>query len=115
MKGFRYAINGLITAFTSELNLKIHAIATLLVLLAGWYFEITAIEWVVVVLAIGLVISSEMINTAIEYFVDLVSPEIHPTAGKIKDISAGAVLMAALAAFIAGMIIFIPKIKALFE
>ncbi len=115
MKGFRYAINGLITAFKSELNLKVHAIATILVLLAGWYFEITAIEWIIVVLAIGLVISSEMINTAIEYFVDLVSPEIHPTAGKIKDISAGAVLVAAVVAFIAGLIIFLPKIKVLFD
>ncbi|MDQ3049996.1 MAG: diacylglycerol kinase family protein [Bacteroidota bacterium] len=110
MKGFHYAINGLKTAFVSELNLKTHTIATFLVVMAGWYFEITRMEWIVVVMAIGMVISIELINTAIEYFVDFISPEIHPAAGKIKDISAGAVLVAAIAACITGLIIFLPKI-----
>ena len=110
MKGFKFAFKGLKTAFSSEINLKTHFIFTVFVCLAGWYFKISTTEWLVVALNIGMVISLELVNTAIEYLVDLVSPDIHPVAGKIKDVSAAAVLIAAATAFISGIIIFLPKL-----
>ena len=110
MKGISYAINGFKTAFKTEVNIKTHFAATLVVVLFGWFFEISAIEWILIAGCVGLVISMEMMNTAVEYLVDFVSPEIHVKAGKIKDISAGAVLTVALTALIVGLIIFIPKI-----
>ena len=110
MRGFAYAIKGLKTAFSTEVNLKTHLTLAILALFSGWYFEISTIEWTLIILCIGIVLSAELLNTAIEYLVNLVSPEIHPVAGKIKDIAAGAVLVASLAALATGLIIFIPKI-----
>jgi diacylglycerol kinase len=110
MKGFNYALNGLKSAFASEMNLKTHVIATLAVLFAGWYLHLSVTEWLIVTGCIGFVLTAELFNTAIEYLVDLVSPAIHPLAGKIKDVSAGAVLIAAITALIAGCIIFLPKV-----
>ena len=115
MKGISYAINGIKTAFKTEVNFKTHLAATFLVVLSGWFFEISAIEWIFIAGCTGLVISMEMMNTAVEYLVDFVSPEIHVTAGKIKDISAGAVLTVALTALIVGLIIFIPKVTVWLE
>jgi len=81
-----------------------------LVVFAGFYFSLSNFEWTVLVLAIALVLSLEMINSAIEYMVDLVSKDYNPVAGKVKDVAAGAVLIAAIFAIIIGLIIFIPKI-----
>jgi len=113
MKTFKFAINGIKTAFSSEKNLKTHLAIALLVLIAGWYLELSMMEWMLLIFCIGTVISMELLNTAIEYFVDFYSPEIHPQAGKIKDIAAGAVLVVALMSVAIGLIIFIPKIAAL--
>ena len=110
MRGFNYAFKGLKTAFLSEVNLKTHLVIATLALFLGWYFEISAIEWILVILCIGMVISTELINTALEYLVNLVSPEFNPIAGKIKDVAAGAVLIASISALITGLIIFLPKI-----
>jgi undecaprenol kinase len=110
MKGFSAALNGLRTAFKTEINMKSHIATAILVLLSGWYFRLSDTEWVLIMLCIGMVISAEMLNTAIEYLVNFISPEIHPEAGKIKDISAGAVLIAAASALISGLIIFLPKV-----
>ncbi len=116
--GFRAAFGNAFTGFDyairSERNLKIHLTIAALVILAGLFFRISAIEWCVIFLTIGAVIVTEMINTAIEYTVDLASPEKHELARNAKDISAGAVLAIASSSVVIGLIIFLPKLIALF-
>jgi diacylglycerol kinase len=105
-KSFGYAWSGITVAFAEQLNLKIHSAITVVVIAMGFYFHITRTEWIILVLCIALVISLELINTAIENLVDLVTLERKPLAGKIKDIAAGAVLIASVASAITGIIIF---------
>jgi len=93
----------------TQLNFKIHLTAIIAVLFTGWYFELNSSEWLWIILAIGLVLVSELLNTAIELLVDLVSPGFNAQAGKVKDIAAGAVLVAAVIAVCIGAVIFIPK------
>ena len=112
-KGFGFAINGLIKAISSERNLKVHLVAMVCVLLLGLYVHLSAIEWVIVTGCFGWVIAAELMNTAIEKLVDLVSPEFDPRAGLVKDIAAGAVLISATTAAVIGCIIFIPKLFSL--
>ena len=92
------------------MNFQIHLFATILVGIAGWYFQLSGNEWLWIVLAIGLVLVAELLNTAIELLVDLVSPEFNVKAGKVKDVAAGAVIVAALISVIIAAIIFIPKL-----
>jgi diacylglycerol kinase (ATP) len=103
---FAFAWNGIKTAFSEQQNVRFHFVATVVTVAAGIYFDITAGEWLALILIIALVIVTELINTAIEGLVDLVSPQRNPLAGKIKDIAAGAVLISALAAIVTGTIIF---------
>ena len=107
-KRFQYACKGLDVAVKTQQNLRIHLFAAVLVIVAGFVFNVTITEWLVILLVIGGVITAELINTAIEFIVDLVSPEYHPLAGKIKDIAAGAVMLTALVALITGLLIFLP-------
>ena len=93
-----------------EPNARIHAVACVVVVAAGTYYRISKMEWIAVVLCIALVISLEAVNTAIEHLTNLVSPFYNPIAGKVKDVAAAAVLVAAIAALIVGLIIFLPKI-----
>lgn len=106
IRGFVVAGKGIATAWKEQRNLKIHSFITVAVLLLGWYAGLSLAEWCVVVLACGLVISMELINTAIENLTDLVMKEQHPVAGKVKDIAAGAVLIVSMAACLAGILIF---------
>ncbi|MEN2465012.1 diacylglycerol kinase family protein [Ornithinibacillus sp. FSL M8-0202] len=108
--GFTYALNGLKEVFQSEHNFRLHMLSIVLVVIAGCYFDIDTIEWLAVIIVMGLVVTTEMVNTAIEEIINYVKPEIHPAAKKIKDIAAGAVLIASLTALIVGVVIFIPKI-----
>lgn len=110
MKRFRYAINGLISAFRTEVNMLVHIIAAVLICITGFYFNLTSVEWVVIVLCIVLVISFELINTAIEELCNMVHPEQHPIIKKVKDIAAAAVLVAAIGSVVAALIIFLPKL-----
>lgn len=110
LNSFKYAIEGFISSFKTERNMKIHILAMILVILLGAYLKLTLIEWCIVVLAIALVIGAELFNTAIETIVDMVSPEKNPKAKLAKDISAAAVLALAIGAVIVGTIIFLPKI-----
>ena len=82
--------------------------------IAGFLLEITRIDWMIVILCIGVVIAAELFNTAIEKLVDLVSPQQHPVAGQVKDIAAGAVLVCAATAAIIGLIVFIPYLTRFF-
>lgn len=110
IKGFGYAFAGIGYALKTQLNFKVHCLAMALVILLGWYFKLSAQEWLWIALACGFVMASELFNTAIEVLVDFVSAEIHPKAKIIKDVSAAAVLIAALSAVVVGLIIFAPKI-----
>jgi undecaprenol kinase len=112
-KSFSYAFNGLRLAFKDN-HMKVHVLIALLVIGAGFFFHITQTEWLVCCIVIGLVISLEVVNTAIEHFVDLVEPNHNPKAGAIKDLAAGAVLVAAIAAVVCGALIFGKYILALF-
>ena len=108
-KSFGYALAGIGYTIKTQMNFKIHLFAIVVVLLSGWYFKLNASDWLWIILAIGLVLVAELLNTAIELLVDFVSPEFNEKAGKIKDIAAGAVLVAALISVGIAAIIFIPK------
>ncbi|MCX2482356.1 diacylglycerol kinase family protein [Pedobacter sp. MR2016-24] len=110
IKSFGYALSGIAYTTKTQLNFKIHLLAIAVVSLSGWFLKLTISEWLWIVLAIGLVLVTELVNTAIELLVDLVSPAFNPQAGKVKDIAAGAVLIAAAIAVVTGAIIFIPKL-----
>ncbi len=112
---FRYAFKGLKLFFTTQHNSWIHLFATLCVIAAGFFFGITKTEWLFAVTAIALVLITEMLNTAIEFLVDFVSPEYNELAGKVKDLAAGAVLFAALMAAAIGVLVFGPYLLALFS
>lgn len=105
---FLFALHGLRYVFVNERNFRIEIISATAVCIAAYVLHISAIEWFVVVLNIGFVISAELINTAIEKLCDLVSKEKNPLIKIVKDVAAGAVLLAAFVAFICGLIIFVP-------
>ncbi|MBX2926213.1 MAG: diacylglycerol kinase family protein [Saprospiraceae bacterium] len=105
---FRYAFNGLADVFRTQANMRIHAAAAAAAICLGLFFKITAVEWCMVALAIGMVLLAEVFNTAIEYLTDLASPDMHPLAGKAKDAAAAAVLIAAAVSAVIGCIIFLP-------
>jgi len=105
-KSFVWAINGLITGLAEQRNMKVQAVIGLITIVAGWYFHIPAFEWCVVVFAIALVVGFELMNSAVENLVDLVTLEHKPLAGKIKDMAAGAVLVVSIGAGIVGILIF---------
>jgi len=107
---FRYAFNGLKILIIEEHNARIHLFIACCVLVAGLIFKISTIEWIAVVFCIGLVFSLELVNSAIENAADSISKEKNKTVEKIKDLSAGAVLIAAITSAIIGLIIFLPKI-----
>lgn len=109
IKSFGYAGKGIRSVIKSEPNMKIHLFVGLLVLICGFIFHINLTEWMLCLLCFGLVLGMEMMNTAIENLVDLVSPEQHPLAGKVKDIAAGGVLICAILSVIIGLLIFVPK------
>jgi diacylglycerol kinase (ATP) len=110
MKSFGYATKGILFFFSKPSNAWIHLGMALLACLAGYCFRISQPEWIAVIFAIAIVVVSEMLNTAIELLTDLVSPEHNELAGKLKDVAAGAVLVASIAAAIVGAVIFLPKI-----
>lgn len=110
VKSFGFAIQGGITFFQTQHNTWIHLLVATIVVVFGFIMEINTNEWCWIIIVIALVMITEMLNTAIEFLCDLVSPEIHPQIKKVKDVAAGAVLIAVLAAIIIGAIIFMPKI-----
>lgn len=113
-KSFSYAFKGIYQVFRYELNMQIHLLAAIVVVIGGFVLQLTTIEWCLVVFAIVGVWVAEMFNTSIELLTDLVSPDYHELAGKVKDIAAGAVLLATLGAVVIGGVVFFPKIISLF-
>lgn len=96
--------------FRTQHNSWIHLIMAAAVIALGIIFRLKLREWLWISLAIGIVFTAELFNSAIEQLVDIVSPQYQEKAGKIKDLAAGAVLITALAAVIIGLVIFLPKI-----
>ncbi|MEK7081163.1 MAG: diacylglycerol kinase family protein [Patescibacteria group bacterium] len=107
---FLNAFRGLYVFSKTTRHLFIHVITALIVIIFGFYFHISNIEWILLVFAIGFVFVSETFNTAIEIDIDLTSPEYHPYARDTKDVAAAAVLLSVFVAIIVGLIIFLPKI-----
>ena len=114
-KSFTYAFSGLISAFKTEQNLLVDFILGIIAIVLGIYLNISNIEFCIVLLTIGLVISLELVNTAIEYTVDMSMPEVHPLAKISKDVAAGSVLFASVCAIAIGFIIYLPKIITLLK
>ena len=109
LNSIKTALIGIKLAFQTEKNIKIHLIISLLTLLTCFLLNVSAIELTLILLCIGLVLSLELINTAIERVIDLYSTKYNLSIKVIKDISAGSVLVASILAFIIGCLIFIPK------
>ena len=108
------ASRGIWVCLKSTHNAWIHIVVFILVLLAGWFFCITKIEWLFVIIVSGFVFTAEAFNTAIEIDMDLTSPEIHPYARDTKDVAAGAVLLSTITAVAVGLIVFLPYIYKMF-
>ena len=110
IKSFSFAFQGLRTFWKEEHNASVHVFATLLVILAGIYFEVSEMEWCLLIFSVILVIAAECFNSALEKLCDLVTVEYHPVIKKVKDLSAAAVLLCALGAAFVGLIVFIPHV-----
>jgi len=110
IKTFRYAFNGLQWFFSSEIKSRIHSLCAIAAIVLGIVLKISRSEWMMVVLAIGLVFIVEILNTGIELIVDRLEKEHNETAGRIKDLAAGAVLIAAITALIVGLMVFLPRL-----
>ena len=113
IRGFGYALNGIWHAAATQLNFRVHLVAALVAVYAGYALHISKDEWLWIILCIALVLIAELFNTAVEFLVDLVSPEYNKKAGLVKDMSAGAVLITAIGALAIGLIIFVPKLLVL--
>lgn len=110
VRSFGYAFKGLAHVFRTQPNMQIHVVLFLIAIFMGFFFNISKAEWLAIISVSGLVFALEAVNTAIEKYLDKNYPEKDKTTGQIKDIAAAAVLIGAIAAFIAGVIIFLPKI-----
>lgn len=112
---FLNAFRGIGFAFATQTNIKIHAAATVLVVLAGFFLKISLTEWMFLSLCIAAVVAAELFNTAIEIMADHFCPHYHTKVRRIKDCAAGAVLITSIGSAVAGILIFIPKIIAVFD
>lgn len=115
LRSLRFAVQGIYHFFRRERNGQIQGIIALLTIIAGMFFGIGRMEWLALLLCIGLVVSMEMLNSAIERICNMYTTDFHPAIKIIKDVAAAAVLWSATASFIIGLIIFIPHIIGLFR
>lgn len=114
-KSFAFAWAGIRSCFQSEPNFRIHLVLAIVVLVFSLVFKISTIEWMAVCFCIAFVLTMEMLNTALEKLCDVVHKEVHPGIKKVKDIAAGAVLVATFFSLITGIVIFLPKIISLIK
>lgn len=110
LKSIGFAVKGAIKLITTEHSVMVQSSIAVLMTVAGFYYNITATEWMFQILVFGLVLSIEGLNTAVEKIADFIHPDYHERIGFIKDIAAGAVFFAALSAIAIGAIIYLPKI-----
>ncbi|HHX63802.1 MAG TPA: diacylglycerol kinase family protein [Chloroflexi bacterium] len=110
LSSFRCALEGLWFIVSTERNARIHLIAAVVVILLSTWLRLTAIEWALMIAAIALVFAGEMLNTVVELTIDMITLEDHPLARRAKDVAAGAILVAAMAAAVMGFIILGPRL-----
>ncbi|PKV50576.1 diacylglycerol kinase (ATP) [Aquimarina sp. MAR_2010_214] len=108
LRGCGYAFKGALLLVKTEPSIQVQVGVAVLMTILGFYFDITSIEWILQIFAIGLVMSVEGLNTTIEAIADFIHPDFHNKIGFIKDIAAGAVFIAAITAIIIGLLIYIP-------
>lgn len=108
-KSIGFAVKGAFKLITTEHSVMVQSSLAVIMIIAGFYFEISREEWMMQILAFGLVLSVEALNTAVEKIADFIHPEFHHKIGFIKDIAAGAVMFAAMAAIAVGLLIYVPK------
>lgn len=108
--GLKYSIAGLRSAFSSEFNFRLHILSAIAVIITGFVLDVSSLEWCVLFICIGLVFTAETFNTALEQLVNMVQPEWHPIAGKVKDLASAAVLLSCVASVICAGIIFGTKV-----
>lgn len=109
LKSITYAFKGAVKLISTEHSVMIQFSIGILLIIFGFYFNITKTEWLFQTLAIGLVLSVEGLNTAVEKIADFIHPDYHRRIGFIKDIAAGAVFFAAITSITIGLIIYLPK------
>ena len=110
LQSFRFALNGLRSLLKYEHNSRIHSIAAISVIILGILMKIDLTEWSLLIIVIGMVFITELLNSSLESFADSLKPEWNDLIGKAKDYSAAAVLIAAIISLIVGVIIFVPKL-----
>ena len=108
LKSFVYAGEGIIDGVIEGRSVKPHVLSAILVLIAGWLTGLSQMEWMLIIILIAGMMALELMNTAVEYVVDLVTTDVHPLAKKAKDVAAGSVLIFAIASTIVGCMIFFP-------
>lgn len=108
VKSFLYAYRGVSRAWHEEQNLKLQSLITGGVVILGFYFRLTSLEWLAIIFACFLVLLMELINSAVERVTDVLKPRINGYVKEIKDIMAGAVMLASIMAIIVGLIVFLP-------
>ncbi|TDP61218.1 diacylglycerol kinase family protein [Flavobacterium dankookense] len=109
LKSIGFAFKGAYKLITTEHSVMVQSTIAVLLIIAGFIFEISRLEWMMQLLAFGLVLGIESLNTAVEKLADFIHPEFHNKIGFIKDIAAGAVLFSAMAAIAIGLLIYVPK------
>lgn len=110
LNSFRYSVEGLKYTYKYEQSMFVHVLITIVVVILGILLKISVVEWFICLILIALVISAELMNTAIEAVVDLASPKTNPLAKIAKDTASAAVFILSLASFLCGLIIFVPKL-----
>ena len=110
LKSIGYAFKGAYLLITTEASLKVQFFIGIIVTIAGFYYNLSPVEWILQILTIGIILALEGINTAIEEMADFVHPDQHKKIGLIKDLAAGAIFIFAIAAIIIGFIIYFPKV-----
>lgn len=113
LRSFPHAFAGVAFVLRTQTNAWVHAVATGAVCILAFIVRVDQMEWCALILAIGMVWAAEAANTAVELLADAVHPEPHPLIGRAKDVGAGAVLFASIAAAIVGLIVFLPKLVAM--
>ena len=110
-KSLGNAVRGIVLVFQTEQSFRLQISAAILVLVAGWFFKISHSEWLIIFVLIGAVLSFELLNSVFERIIDVFKPRLHPAVRDMKDIMAGCVLVASLAAVVIGLYIFIPRLQ----
>jgi diacylglycerol kinase len=109
LQSFRFAFRGILFGMRGR-NFRVQSVVAIVVIITASALKVSARDWIISIILIGAVLAFEILNSAIENIVDLISPEFHPLAGRIKDLAAGAVLIVSLTAAVVGIIIFWPYV-----